>query len=257
MSNGDEADALQMGEARLATLEADVAERDAKLAEQGAQLAEQSAQLAEQSAQLAEQEAKIAALTAQVAKLTEVLSRNSSNSHLPPSSDGPGAGSGGATKRRGKSKRARGGQKGHRGNHRALLSPEHVDTFIDLFPPVCLGCAHALPRKVDVSACRYQQLELRDHRPHVMEWRRHEVDCELCGASTRAEYDRTQLPSSAFGPCLTAVVAMLTGAYHLSRRKTQKLLHGKPSATGVLMRASRPCYAPRLHAAPARATPWT
>jgi hypothetical protein len=29
----------------------------------------------------------------------------------------------------------------------------------------------------------------------------------------------------------------------------------KPSATGVLMRASRPCYAPRLHAAPARATP--
>jgi transposase len=100
-----------------------------------------------------------------------------------------------------------------------------VDTLVDLFPPVCLGCAHPLPRKADVAACRYQQLELRDHRPHVTEWRRHEVDCERCGASTRAEYDRTQLPSLAFGPCLTAVVAMLTGAYHLSRRKTKKLLH--------------------------------
>jgi transposase len=31
-------------------------------------------------------------------------------------------------------------------------------------------------------------------------------------------------PRSAFGPCLTAVVALLTGAYHLSRRKTRKLL---------------------------------
>lgn len=99
-----------------------------------------------------------------------------------------------------------------------------MDAFVDLFPPVCLGCACQLPRVVDVAACRYQQLELRDHRPHLTEWRRHEVDCERCGASTRATYDGTQIPSSAFGPCLTAVVAMLTGAYDLSRRKTQKLL---------------------------------
>ncbi len=106
-----------------------------------------------------------------------------------------------------------------------MVAPEHVNAFVDLFPPLCLGCAHPLPRKPDVAACRYQQLELRDHRPHVTEWRRHEVDCERCGASTFAEYDRAVIPTSAFGPCLTAVVAMLTGAYHLSRRKTQKLLH--------------------------------
>lgn len=50
------------------------------------------------------------------------------------------------------------------------------------------------------------------------------MQCEHCGHCTRAAYDSTQIPSSAFGPCLTATVALLTGAYHLSRRKTQKLL---------------------------------
>ncbi len=45
-----------------------------------------------------------------------------------------------------------------------------------------------------------------------------------CGTSTRAAYNGTKIPSSAFGPCLTAKVALLTRAYHLSRRKTQRLL---------------------------------
>jgi transposase len=226
----------------VAALGAAVAERDAKLAEQAARIAEQDAKLAEQAARIAEQDAKlaeqaarIAELTAQVAKLTELLGRNSRNSHLPPSSDGPGAATKG--KLHGKFGRKRGGQKGHRGNHRSLLPPELVNTFVDLFPPVCLGCARELPRTPDATACRYQQLDLRDHRPHVTEWRRHEVVCQRCGAATRAEYDRTQLPSFAFGPCLTAVVVLLTGAYHLSRRKTKKLLHelfGISVSTGAI-----------------------
>ncbi len=211
MAIGDESDDQREIEARIAFLEAALAERDGRLAEQ--------------DGRLAEQDARIAALTEQVAKLTELLSRNSKNSHLPPSSDGPGAGSSGpASGRRRQSGRKRGGQKGHRGKHRELLPPERVDTFVDLFPEVCLGCACALAPTLDIAACRYQQIDLREHRPHVIEWRRHEVQCTRCGAWTRAAYDRTEIPSSAFGPCLTAVVAMLTGAYHLSRRKTQRLL---------------------------------
>ncbi len=203
----------------------------AALAERDAQLAERDAKLAERDAKLAAQEAKLAALSEQVARqaaqievLTELLNRNSKNSHLPPSSDGPGSGGGVAASSRPKSGRKRGGQKGHRGSYRELLPPERVDTFVDLFPDVCLGCAHPLPRLADIAACRYQQIDLRDHRPHVTEWRLHEVDCERCDACTRAACERAQIPSSAFGPCLTAVVAMLTGVYHLSRRKTQKLL---------------------------------
>jgi transposase len=181
------------------------------------------AALAERTAELAERDAKIAALTKQVELLTELLNRNSKNSHLPPSSDGPGSVVG-PSGRRTKSKRKRGGQKGRRGSYRELLPVEQIDTIVDLFPEVCLGCARPLARVLDAAACRYQQLDLHDHRPHLTEWRRHEVECEHCGAWTRAPYDGAPIPSSAFGPCLTATVALLAGAYHLSRRKTQKLL---------------------------------
>ena len=189
-------------------------------------LAELDAQIAERDAKIAELTAEVEALTKQVEQLTELLNRNSKNSHLPPSSDGPGSSfrGGRAERNKRKAERQRGAQKGHRGSHRELLPTEHVDTVVDLFPVVCLGCAGSLPHDVDAAACRYQQLDLREHRPHLTEWRRHEVQCEQCGTSTRATYDSAKIPSSAFGPCLTATVALLTGAYHLSRRKTRRLL---------------------------------
>jgi len=224
---GDEADDGTGGDGRAVAL----AGRDAKISElaaSNAELAASNAELAASNAELAaknaELTAQLAALTKQVEVLTELLNRNSKNSHLPPSSDGPGSSSRGgkAARNKRKAERRRGGQKGHRGSHRELLGAERVDTFVDLFPQVCLGCARALPRVVDAAACRYQQIELRAHRPHLTEWRRHEVQCEHCGTSTRAAYDK--IPSSAFGPCLTATVALLTGAYHLSRRKTVRLL---------------------------------
>ena len=184
------------------------------------------AEVAALKAALAERDAQITALTKQVELLTEQLNRNSNNSHLPPSSDGPGSGlrGGKAARNKRKAERKRGGQKGHRGSHRELLSADRVDMIKDLFPEVCLGCARELPRVIDAAACRHQQLDLHDHRPRVTEWRRHEVQCEHCDQWTRAPYDSATIPSSAFGPCLTATVALLTGAYHLSRRKTQKLL---------------------------------
>jgi len=190
-----------------------------------AQVALLEARLADLTSTNAELVEQVAVLTAQVQKLTELLGRNSKNSHLPPSSDGPGSRTGGgAASSRHKSGRKRGGQKGHRGSYRELLPPEGIDTFIELFPHVCLGCACALPQVVDAAACRHQQLDLVRHRPHLTEWRRHEVRCEHCGGWTRADYDSAHIPNSAFGPCLTATVALLTGVYHLSRRKAQKLL---------------------------------
>jgi transposase len=195
-------------------------------ANDGSSAAAAAAALAERDAKIAELTAKVEALTKQVELLTERLNRNSTNSHLPPSSDGPGSSSRASKAERNKRKaeRKRGAQKGHRGSHRELLSAERVNTFVDLFPEVCLGCTRSLPHHADAAACRYQQIELREHRLHVTEWRRHEVQCGHCGACTRAPYDRAKIPSSAFGPCLTATVALLIGAYHLSRRKTQLLL---------------------------------
>lgn len=187
-------------------------------------VAELEAVLADRDVALAALEAQVALLKTQVVLLTEKLNQNSSNSHRPPSSDGPGAGAGSKRRNKKDGKRKRGGQKGHRGAHREHVPIERVDEVIDLFPPICLGCSAKLDPTPDIDPRRYQLLELLLGKSHITEFRRHEVKCLRCGRWTLAAYDKSKIPSSPFGPRLVAVVALLTGVYHLSRRKAQQLL---------------------------------
>jgi transposase len=198
--------------------------RDQRIAELEGELARRDAGLAARDVRIAQLEAQVAALTKQVAELLEIVGRNSRNSHLPPSTDPPGT-RGGQGKEKGKpGKRKRGGQPGHGGCHRVLLPPERVDEFVDLYPSHCEGCARELPEVADPCAKRFQQTEMPPVRPHTKEWRCHEVGCPSCGHRTRAPYDATQIPASAFGPRLMALIALVTGVYHLSRRKTTDLV---------------------------------
>ena len=184
-------------------------------------IAELEGQLGAGNARIAELELQVVALTKQVADLLEKLGRNSRNSHLPPSSDPPGSHTGKGKK----SGRKRGGQPGHGGATRKLVPVEEVDEVIDLFPKECESCWAPLPAVLDPSAKRYQQTELLPPvMRHTKEWRRHEVSCPKCGYRTRAPYDATVIPGSPFGPRLEATAGALTGDYHLSRRKTQRLL---------------------------------
>ena len=183
-------------------------------------IAELEREGAAKDARIAQLEGRVAALEKQVAELLEKLGRNSRNSHLPPSSDPPGT-------RTGKGKgsgRKPGGQPGHGGAARMLLPPEEVDEVINLYPPECENCWEALPQVPDPSAARYQQTELPPVKPYTKEWRCNEVGCPKCGHRTRARYDEKQIPASPFGPRLMAVMAALTGVYHVSRRKTVSLL---------------------------------
>jgi hypothetical protein len=182
--------------------------------------------IAEHKAELAERDRLIAELKEQVEALRARLDKNSGNSHLPPSSDGPGAVARGVRppKKRHGGKRKRGGQKGRRGARRQFLPPDRVHEFVDHFPDGCERCAAELSRNPDPHALRYQVVDLRDGALHVTEHRRHAVTCERCGHATLAAYDRTKIPSSPFGPGLVTAVTMLTGVYHLSRRETQRLL---------------------------------
>jgi len=159
-------------------------------------------------------------LTKRVEELLEKLGQNSRNSHLPPSSDPPGAGP--QRKPKGTT-RKRGGQRGHRGTFRELVAASEVDEVVDLFPPQCENCWDTLPEVVDLEALRYQVTEVPPIKPHTKEFRRHEVEC-TCGHRTRAAYDPATIPSSRFGPRLVALVALLTGVYHISRRRTGQLL---------------------------------
>jgi len=186
-----------------------------------------------QIGQLLEQ---VTALTARVAELTERLGQNSRNSHLPPSSDPPGA-SGKAGGPRPKSGRPRGGQRGHRGSRRELVAADKVDDVVDLYPAECESCWTALPEQPDPDAKRSQWIEVPPLRPYIKETRRHEVTCPCCGHKTRAAYDDQEIPASPFGPRLMSMVALLTGVYHVSRRSAAKLLSdlvGVPISLGAV-----------------------
>lgn len=181
--------------------------------------------IAELEAELAAAHARIAELERRLAQLEEQLGQNSRNSHRPPSSDTPDE----RRKRRNKAKkdkqrRKRGAQSGHQGTHRELLPEGKVNKFVDLFPKECENCWKPLPRVLDPSAKRYQQTEVPPIQPFTTEWRRHEVTCPCCKYRTRAPYVDGEIPASPFGPRLMAIVALLTGVYHLGRRRAVDLL---------------------------------
>lgn len=177
------------------------------------------AELAAERVKTAELEERLAKLEKQLAKALALLGQDSSNSNKPPSSDPPNA----KKTRKKKKGRRRGGQKGHPGSRRQLVPLEDVDEVVDLFPTACESCWKPLPQVPDESPRRYQLTDLKPLAVHTTEWRRHAVLCS-CGYKTRAKYDPDVIPRTSFGPRLMAVVALLTGVYHLSRRQTVRLL---------------------------------
>jgi transposase len=164
--------------------------------------------------------ARITELEDLVAKLVEEKSRNSGNSGKPPSSDPPSVRAGRRGKNKDKSGRKRGGQPGHAGSQRTLVPPDDVDDVVDHFPPQCENCWQPLPQTPDPSPQRHQTTELPPVKPHTTEHRGHAVTCPCCRHRTSASFDIPPV----FGPRLLAVVALLTGAYHVSRRATGRLL---------------------------------
>ena len=170
-----------------------------------AQLADRDATIALQAKTIAALTAKVEVLEVLVKKLVEQQSRNSTNSNLPPSSDGPGGASAKAGKKPNKKGGKRGGQPGHKGSHRVLVPAEQVHEFIDMFPARCDDCHESLPKTPDAAPTRHQHIELAPLLPHVTEFRRHEVCCSSCGHRTRAHYDDDVIPRYAFGPRVAAV----------------------------------------------------
>jgi transposase len=169
---------------------------------------------------IAAKDTRIQELERKVEELLEKLNKNSHNSHLPPSSDGPGRRPP-PPKKKSKSKRKRGGQKGHKGHKRDLLPPEQVDYFVDHYPHECENCWLQLPEIPGKDATRIQVTEVPPICPKTTEHRYHSITCH-CGYTTRAKFD--DAPKSSFGPRLMSLIALFTGVYHLSRRQTASIL---------------------------------
>jgi transposase len=166
---------------------------------------------------------EVAALQARVRDLESRLGQDSSNSSRPPSSDPPHA-----TKKRQASptRRKRGGQPGHPGTFRSLLPVEQVDEVVVVVPEHCRHCQHAFPSappRRQSRVWRQQVVELLPLAVRVTEYQMHVRRCPTCGRRTRASLP-VGVALRRFGPRLTAVVALLSGRYRLSRREVQQVL---------------------------------
>src|SRR5205814_1478433 len=122
--------------------------------------------------------------------------------------------------------RKRGGQPGHRGAFRALLPVEQVDDVVVVVPAACRHCeqpfAEAAGRRRG-RVWRHQVVELLPLAVRVTEYQMMVQRCPACGKRTRAELP-AGVPQRPFGARLTAVVALLSGRYRLSRREVRQLL---------------------------------
>ena len=198
--------------------------RDAKIAELERIVAEQQETIAAQreiirrlSAREVELEEQVAKLTARLSELEACLGQNSSNSGKPPSSDGPSERA--QRPKRKATGRKRGAQPGHKGHRRELLAPTTIE---DHFPKTCSACTQDLPSKPCDDPFRHQVVEIPAVTPDVTEHRLHAVQC-TCGQVTRAKLP-DGVPQGMCGPRLTALIGLLTGAFHMSRRSAVTLL---------------------------------
>jgi transposase len=115
-----------------------------------------------------------------------------------------------------------------------------LTAVVDCKPTACRGCGLALSGS-DPRPIRHQVAELPEARPDVIEYRLHRLSCSRCGVATRGGLP-DGVPRGAFGPRLQATVALLTGAYRLSKRQVQALLsdlHGPTASLGMVPKTER------------------
>jgi transposase len=150
------------------------------------------------------------------------LSRNSTNSSKPPSSDGP------QVPRPKKKNRSRspGGQKGHKGHKRELLPIEKMDHVHDHYPSACKKCRAPLDPKTCVETSdptRHQTADLPEVEPIMSEHRCHELGCS-CGHRTRAELP-PEVAQSQFSPRIHGAIAYLTSVHKIGRRGIVEIMN--------------------------------
>ena len=165
-------------------------------------------------------ESRVAALEVMVQQLREQVQQTSRTSSRPPSSDPPQAL--GQRPRREPTGRRPGGQPGHAGQARALVPVEEVDGVVPVKPERCHACQHLLWGE-DPQPQRHQVTEIPPVKPVVTEYQLHRLVCPACGEETRAEMP-AGVPTGGFGTRVQAITALCTGAYHLSKRTTQRAL---------------------------------
>jgi transposase len=125
-------------------------------------------------------------LAEKVARLERLISRNSGNSSMPPSTDDlPGKKQPGPRPQRGGNKRKPGKQPGAPGAF--LTWNPHPDDTKDLFPEGCCGCGRDLQDARDLGVkFSHQVMDLPEATAQTVQYDEHEAEC-ACGARHLAD----------------------------------------------------------------------
>ncbi len=191
-----------------------------------------------QITELRQQVAQVDDLKAEIAELKERLGQNSTNSSKPPSSDPPSYKAKPASEPEGRKKR--GGQPGHQGKARTLMSVEEVDHVVELRPAHCTRCGRCLGGD-DPQPERHQVAEVPPAKAAVTEYRRHTLCCQSCGTKNQVEWP-ADMPTGSFGPRAQALIAYLTGRLGVSHRdcvEALAVLHGVELGLGSIASIQR------------------
>lgn len=184
--------------------------------------------------------AKVALLEDEVKRLKAQQSKDSHNSHKPPSSDGP-------VKRtkslRSKSRRSAGGQKGHKGHGlKRVRVADH-----EIMPPapsVCpCGCHLEHARKAGYES--RQVIDLPPLKVEATDYMAEIVQCPSCRDYVRAGFPAGVTRPVQYGPRLKSVVAYLMNQHLLPYARTAEIVKdvfGQPMSTGTLYQINRELF---------------
>jgi transposase len=193
---------------------------------------------------LAKTEAQVQALTERVRDLEIRLSKDSHNSHKPPSSDEP-------TFRRGRRKSLRqrsgkkpGGQPGHTGRTRLQVdAPDEVHPHA---PDSCARCGDDLQGVDPCAVQRRQVFDLPELHLHVKEHRVQSKHCPGCGHTTQAAFPPGVDEPVQYGPGVLALGLYLQAYQLLPYGRAAGLigdLFGQAPSQGTLARALEQAHA--------------
>jgi transposase len=172
---------------------------------------------------VAERDAVIAALLVRIEVLERRVGMDSSNSSMPPGSDGPAA-----RARRAKAGKAkpspnpRGGQPGHEGRGlQRVAIPDQVEV---LAPAGCGDCGRSLSGVPGRVASRIQVFDTPPVKLQVTEYQLTAVTCPDCRAVTRAAAPDGVAGPCCYGPNVRAATALLACNGHMSIERAADLM---------------------------------
>ncbi len=172
------------------------------------------------------------------AELKQRLNKNSSNSSMPPSSEGYKKQPAFPKKAKG----IKGGQRGHKGN--TLHQIDKPDEVVTCMPGQCT-CGHVFSEEEMIYTEKRQVFDLPVPRLKVTEYRIHKAKCPICGSINFAKVPEGVNAPVQYGPRAKAEAVLMNVHYKLPFKKIQLLfndLFGYPINESTVYAASKDCY---------------